>query len=72
MNTILIFKTSVQSKSEVLMLKSYIENIVKDSKWNFDLDDSDRIFRVETEMNMYYPLVSLFNEKGFLCEELED
>jgi len=69
---ILIFKTSVKTKSEELRLRPYIENIVREGKWNFDLEDSDKIFRVETEKNIFYPLISLFHEKGFLCEELED
>ncbi len=69
---IFIFKTSVQSKSEVLKLKPYIEDIVKDGIWNFDLEDSDKIFRVETQMDIYDSIISLFNKEGFLCEELED
>lgn len=71
-NMILIFKTSVQSKAEVLGLKPSIEDIVKEGTWSFDLEDSDKIFRVENEMDITRPLRTLFNARGFLCEELED
>ena len=69
---ILIFKTSVQSKSDVLKLHPYIEDIVQDGKWNFDLEDSDKIFRVETNKDIYSAITLLFNGLGYACEELED
>ncbi len=69
---ILIFKTSVQTKSEALRLNPYIKDIVREGKWDFDLEDCDKIFRVETEMNVYDSLILLFNQEGFLCEELDD
>ena len=72
MKMILIFKTSVQTKSEALRLNPYIKDIVREGKWDFDLEDCDKIFRVETEMNVYDSLILLFNQEGFLCEELDD
>jgi hypothetical protein len=69
---ILIFRTSVQDKSDVLKLKPYIENLVHEDKWNFDLDDCDKIFRVETDRDIYSSIILLFNGSGYYCEELED
>jgi hypothetical protein len=69
---ILIFRTSVQSKSDVLKFQPYIDDLVQDGKWNFDLDDCDKIFRVETERDIYSSLTLLFNGLGYTCEELED
>ena len=69
---ILVFKTSVKTKADAISLKPYIDSIVKKGDWSFDLEDSDKIFRVETDLNIYQSLVSIFDSKGFLCVELED
>ncbi|HUX60293.1 MAG TPA: hypothetical protein VMV32_03205 [Ignavibacteriaceae bacterium] len=69
---ILIFKTSVKTKTDAISLKPNIDSIVKNGKWSFDLEDCDKIFRVETDLNIYQSLISLFDSKGFLCEELDD
>ena len=69
---ILIYKTSVKGKSDILKLKPYIDNVVQDGKWNFDLEDSDNIFRVETYRDVHSSLILLFNGLGYECEELED
>ena len=72
MKMILVFKTSVKTKADAISLKPHIDSIVKNGNWSFDLEDSDKIFRVETDLNIYQSLISLFDSKGFLCEELED
>jgi hypothetical protein len=69
---ILIFKTSVKNKSDILRLEPYINDVVEDGKWNFDLEDCDKIFRVETNKDIHSSLVLLFNGMGYACEELED
>jgi hypothetical protein len=69
---ILIFKTSVNDKSDISKLKPYIDALVQNGSWNFDLDDCDKIFRVETDKDIYSSIVLLFNGMGYYCEELED
>ena len=69
---VLVFKTTVRDKTDISKLQPYIDDVVKDSKWNFDLEDSDKIFRVETDDNLNNSLVFLFNANGYSCEELED
>ncbi len=69
---VLVFKTTVQSNKDVSKLQPYINDIVKDGRWNFDLEDCDKIFRVETDENLNNSLIFLFNANGYSCEELED
>lgn len=69
---ILIFKTSVNDKSDITKMKPHIDALVQDGRWNFDLDDCDKIFRVETDKDIYSSIVLLFNGMGYYCEELED
>ena len=69
---VLVFKTTVRDKTDISKLQPYIDDVVKDGKWNFDLEDCDKIFRVETDDNLNNSLVFLFNANGYSCEELED
>jgi len=69
---ILIFKTSVKDKADISKMKPYLDDLVLDGKWNFDLDDCDNIFRVETDKDLLSSVILLFNGLGYYCEELED
>ena len=69
---VLVFKTTVQSNKDISKLQPFINDVVKDGKWNFDLEDCDKIFRVETDENLNNSLIFLFNANGYSCEELED
>jgi len=69
---ILIFKTSVTTKEDILKLQPYINDLVQDGKWNFDLDDSDKIFRVETDRDICSSLILIFHGLGYDIKELED
>ncbi|WP_421804183.1 hypothetical protein [Flagellimonas sp.] len=49
MKTILVFKTSVKQKGEVNQLRPWLNKLVNSNGcWNFDLEDCDKILRVET------------------------
>ncbi|EIJ40660.1 hypothetical protein JoomaDRAFT_3727 [Galbibacter orientalis DSM 19592] len=43
-----VFKTSVTTQRLVNQLTPNINKICKNAKWNFDLEDCDNIFRMET------------------------
>ena len=58
---IYVFKISVDNKADILKLKPYIEDLVQDGKWNFDLDDCDNIFRVETARDIHSSLILIFH-----------
>lgn len=71
MKTILVFKTSVVSHEQVGQLSPYLNRLINtNGRWNFDLEDCDNIFRVETESLEVSRIATLFRSKGFLCEEL--
>ena len=46
---VIVFKTSVKNKLQVKKLKPHIDKILPKESWNFDLDDCDKILRVESE-----------------------
>jgi hypothetical protein len=68
---IYIFKTTVKTKSEVKKLKPHIDKTFPNEKWNFDLDDCDRILRIDSEENIVLKITDLLNLHKIYCEELE-
>jgi len=68
---IYVFKTSVETRLQAKGLTPYIDKILPGSKWNFDLDDCDRILRIESEENIVLPIINVLKDHNFDCEELE-
>jgi hypothetical protein len=68
---IYIFKTTVKTKSKVKKLKPHIDKTLPNEKWNFDLDDCDRILRIDSEENIVLKITDLLNLHKIYCEELE-
>lgn len=68
---IYIFKTSVRRKDQVARLKPHINKLLAGQKWNFDLQDCDRILRVDSEENVVLKITHLLSSHKFYCEELE-
>ncbi len=66
-----IFKTSVETQSQVKKLKPHINKILPNEKWNFDLEDCDKILRIDSEDNLRLKIIDLLNIHKFYCEELE-
>ena len=52
-------------------LKPHIGKILPKAKWNFDLDDCDKILRIDCEQNIVLEITGLLNIHQFNCEELE-
>jgi hypothetical protein len=66
-----IFKTNVQEFSEAQKLVALLRRHFPDSKINFDLDDCDKVLRVEGRNLRIEKVVTLVTEKGFLCKVLD-
>jgi hypothetical protein len=67
-----VFKTSVDDHSQIRQLLPLLDELVWPGKWNFDLEDCDRILRVDTVSLDVNRLTLAFNSTGFHCEELTD
>ncbi len=68
---VFVYKTNVSSKNFVERLKPSLDQLLSNSKWNFDLEDCDNILRVESDAFISKKIINLLKEKGFLCVELE-
>jgi hypothetical protein len=67
---ILVFKTNVKTLQQVNQLKPKLDSLLPKSKWNFDLEDCDKIFRVEGQDICSLTIIELFLKFRFNCEEL--
>jgi len=68
---IYVFKTSVRTKIQAKSIKPHIDQILPNAKWNFDLEDCDKILRIDSEENISLPIKNLLKNHNFYCEELE-
>lgn len=68
---IYVFKTSVKNKRHIRQLSPLLNNLLRQSKWNFDLADCDKILRIDSEENIVSKIKGLLNIHRFYCEELE-
>ncbi|HEX9825435.1 MAG TPA: hypothetical protein VGA80_02465 [Flavobacteriaceae bacterium] len=66
-----VFKTSVKTKVQVKKLKPHIDKILPNVNWNFDLEDIDKILRIDSEEHIALPIMNLLNSHDHNCEELE-
>jgi hypothetical protein len=68
---VLVFKTSVKTPQHIRSLKPWLDVTAGKGKWNFALDDCDRILRIVSQVD---PLtaINLLREKGYECSELKD
>ena len=71
MKIIFVFKTSVKTKMQVKKLKPHIDKRLPKAKWNFDLEDIDKILRIDSEENIVLIIIDLLNIHNYSCEELE-
>lgn len=71
MSSFEIFKTNVQDVATAKKLILHLLKHFPGAKIHFDLEDIDRILRMEG--NEFHPkkIVSLMEEEGFQCELLE-
>ena len=66
-----VFKTNVQEFSEAQKLVALLHRHFPNSKINFDLDDCDKVLRVEGNNLRIEKVMTLVKQKGFLCAVLD-
>ncbi len=67
-----LFITSVKTEQEIGQLKPHLNDLLKHAKWNFDLEDCDKILRIDIETEITQSIINLLKDKGFYCQELVD
>jgi hypothetical protein len=67
---IYVFKTSVKKGKQIRVLATLLDEICTPGKWNFDLDDCDKILRIDSQNEILNAVTALLQTNGFQCEEL--
>jgi hypothetical protein len=66
-----VFKTNVKTKKKADLVINLIKEIVPVGKINFDLEDRDKILRIEAKEIQVEPILHLLMNSGFTCIPLE-
>ncbi len=71
MTDIFIYKTNVSTPVHVRQVKLLFERMVSIKQWTFDLEDCDKILRIEAIGLQPETVALLLEEAGIFCEPLE-
>lgn len=67
-----IFKTNIADRAVAEQLVKQLEQYLPASVINFDLDDCDRILRVDSKHDIIEKVHELLHTQGYICEVLAD
>ncbi|TCC98972.1 hypothetical protein [Pedobacter psychroterrae] len=67
---VLIFKTSIGSKHDLRRVTPFLNALAADMRWTVDIDDCDRILRVESGADKADQIALVLSSHGFLCINL--
>lgn len=72
--SIMVFKTNINSKDYSGQVALALEEFGEEINWNLDLEDVDKILRVECDSDRIGPeeIIQKMKEADFYCEELQD
>ncbi|MBL0740692.1 hypothetical protein [Chryseolinea lacunae] len=69
---IYVFKTSVATQADVQRLKPVLQERLENAKWTFDLDDCDKVLRVDSKIENEQAVIQLLRRNGYDCEALQN
>jgi len=74
MNIVYVFKTDVQDKQSARHIILFLQRVFSRCRINFDLDDCDRILRIESSQGLIEDaqIQLLATRQGYYCEPLVD
>jgi hypothetical protein len=68
---VLIFKTNLRFKKQINSVTPHINNLQGIARWNVDLDDTDKILRIESVDLSPRSVEATLQQAGYFCEELQ-
>jgi hypothetical protein len=67
---VLILKTNIRFKKQVRTVAPLLDSRQNIARWNIDLNDVDKVLRIESKDIQLKEVVQLIHAAGFHCEEL--
>jgi len=68
---VLVFKTNLRFKKQINAVTPYINNLHGIARWNVDLDDIDKVLRIESDNLSPRKVEHTLKQAGYFCEELQ-
>ena len=68
---ILIFKTNINQKIDVDRIKPLLNQHNNIRSWNVDIEDVDKVLRVEAKADISADIENLIKKAGYQCGGLE-
>lgn len=69
---ILIFKTNIRDEYDVEKIASLMLEDPRIKRWNIDLQDIDKVLRIEAQQVQEQEIIASLRKAGYRCEELND
>ena len=69
---ILIFKTNIMDEYDVEKIALLMTEEPRIKKWNIDLQDFDKVLRIEAHHLQEHEVITSIRKAGYRCEELND
>jgi len=66
-----VFKTDVYEMADAKTILALLYEHFPDSRINFDLEDCDKVLRIEGKDIVASKVRTLITKQGFICTELE-
>ena len=65
-----LFRTNVSCESQIEVLRPQLDSLLKNKQWNFDLEDCDKVLRIEAKRLPLQKLKMMMTENEFQLTEL--
>ena len=66
-----IFKTNITTLEQIRKVDRILSNQSEIQKWNIDIDDCDKVLRIETSSLEMENVIGILKPHHIYCEELE-
>ncbi|OMQ13041.1 hypothetical protein [[Flexibacter] sp. ATCC 35103] len=64
------YKTDVTTKEDAKFIVVLLQFIISDCIMNFDLENNDRVLKIETNRDIKEMVYGVFNKQGFHCQKI--
>ena len=67
---ILVFKTNIRNQKQLSVIVPHMNSLQGVQRWNMDMQDRDKILRVQTMDVAPQTIEGVVRKAGYKCEEL--
>lgn len=71
MSTILVFKTNIRTKDDVLIVNDVLNGHQQIQEWSVDMEDVDCVLRIVSSQIAAHDVIAIITQAGYHCQELE-